>query len=58
MNCSKKRVSKKIKQNIWARPEMEITFRAEIMPGKNREERRFRVEKVLSNERVILAEKL
>jgi hypothetical protein len=41
-------------QNIWARPEMAVTFRAEIMPGKNREERTFRVEKVLKNERVVL----
>ncbi len=41
-------------QNVWARPEMAVTFRAEIMPGKNREERTFRIEKVLPNERVIL----
>lgn len=41
-------------QNVWARPEMAVTFRAEIMPGKNREERTFRIEKVLKNERVIL----
>lgn len=41
-------------QNVWARPEMEVTFRAEIMPGKSREERTFRIEKVLRNERVIL----
>lgn len=42
------------KQNIWARPEMAVTFRAEIMPGKNRSERTFRVERVLRNERVVL----
>ncbi len=41
-------------RNIWARPEMAVTFRAEIMPGKSREERTFRIEKVLRNERVIL----
>jgi hypothetical protein len=33
---------------------MEVTFRAEIMPGKNREQRTFRIEKVLRNERVVL----
>jgi hypothetical protein len=27
----------------WARPEMQVTFRAEIMPGRSREERTFRV---------------
>ncbi len=50
-----KKVQHNIKeQNIWARPEMAVTFRAEIMPGKSREERTFRIEKVLRNERVIL----
>ena len=43
-----------INQNVWARPEMAVTFRAEIMPGKSREERTFRIEKVLKNGRVIL----
>lgn len=40
--------------NIWARPEMNVTFRAEIMPGLMREERTFRIEKVLPNARVTL----
>lgn len=40
--------------NVWARPQMMVTFRAELMPGKNREERTFRIVKVLPNERVIL----
>jgi hypothetical protein len=40
--------------NIWARPEMLVTFRAEIMPGKSREERTFRIQSVLSNGRVKL----
>ena len=39
---------------VWARPEMQLTFRAEIMPGKNREERTFRVSAVLPNGRVTL----
>lgn len=44
------------KQDIWARPEMTVVFRAEIMPGKNRAERSFRIEKVLPNGRVTLHE--
>lgn len=42
------------KQGIWARPEMNVTFRAEIMPGMHREERTYRIQKVLSNGRVTL----
>lgn len=38
----------------WARPEMQVTFRAEIMPGKTREERTFRIRTVRSNGRVEL----
>lgn len=39
---------------VWARPEMLVTFRAEIMPGKTNEERTYRIETVLSNGRVKL----
>jgi len=39
---------------VWARPEMNVTFRAEIMPGVPREERTFRIERVLPNGRVTL----
>lgn len=41
-------------QNIWARPEMKVTFRAEIMPGRDREQRTFRIKQVLSNGRITL----
>jgi hypothetical protein len=40
--------------NTWARPEMNVIFRAEIMPGLAREERTFRIEDVLNNGRVTL----
>lgn len=40
--------------NIWARPEMQVTFRAEIMPGRTRQERTYRIESVLPNSRVTL----
>ncbi len=40
--------------SVWARPEMPVTFRAEIMPGKSREERTFRVKDILATGRVTL----
>jgi hypothetical protein len=40
--------------SVWARPEMHVTFRAEIMPGIEREQRTYRIEKVLTNGRVTL----
>ena len=40
--------------NVWARPEMNVTFRAEIMPGIERERRTFRIKRVLGNGRVEL----
>lgn len=41
-------------QISWARPEMQVTFRAEIMPGRTREERTYRVKTVRANGRVEL----
>ena len=41
-------------QFTWARPEMNVTFRAEIMPGTPREDRTFKIERVLPNGRVTL----
>lgn len=35
---------------------MEVTFRAELMPGKSREERTFKISKVMWNGRVLLHE--
>jgi hypothetical protein len=40
--------------DVWARPGMMVTFRAELMPGRDREERTFRVKQLLSNGRVLL----
>jgi hypothetical protein len=42
------------KTNMWARPEMLVTFKAEIMPGRSREQRTYRIKEVLSNGRIIL----
>lgn len=43
-----------VRDNVWARPEMAVTFRAEIMPGKSRQERTFKIKQVLPNGRVVL----
>jgi len=40
--------------DVWARPGMTVTFRAELMPGRDREERTFRVKELLSSGRVLL----
>jgi hypothetical protein len=54
MNIFKSFYQKIMRPSVWARPQMKVTFRAEIMPGKSREERTFQIEKVLGNGRVIL----
>jgi hypothetical protein len=40
--------------DVWARPGMMVTFRAELMPGRDRQERTFRVKELLPSGRVIL----
>ena len=40
--------------NIWARPGMEVVFRAELMPGREGSERTFRVLNLLPSGRVVL----
>lgn len=40
--------------DVWARPGMMVTFRAELMPGRERHERTFRVKELLSSGRVWL----
>lgn len=42
--------------DVWARPGMLVTFRAELMPGRDREERSFRVRELLPSGRVSLHE--
>ena len=54
MNFFKRSNEKDAAPDVWARPEMAVIFRAEVMPGKNREERTFRIQKVLTNGRVML----
>ena len=40
--------------DVWARPGMSVTFRAELMPGRDRNERTFRVKELLTSGRVSL----
>ena len=40
--------------NVWARPGMAVTFRAELMPGRDRQQRTFVVKELLSSGRVSL----
>ena len=41
-------------RDIWARPGMSVTFRAELMPGREHAERTFRVAQLLPSGRVRL----
>jgi hypothetical protein len=40
--------------SVWARPGMTVTFRAELMPGRDRENRSFRIKQLLPSGRVLL----
>jgi hypothetical protein len=42
--------------SVWARPGMTVTFRAELMPGRDRQERTARVKELLPSGRVLLHE--
>jgi len=41
-------------ENRWARPGMMVTFRAELMPGRDAEQRTFKVTDLLPSGRVLL----
>ncbi len=41
-------------ESVWARPGMKVTFRAELMLGRDRAERTFIVTTLLPNNRVAL----
>ncbi len=41
-------------RDVWARPGMTVIFRAELMPGRERDARTFRVTKLLPSGRVLL----
>ena len=45
---------KKVVEDVWARPGMEVVFRAELMPGRDASQRTFRVQELLPSGRVLL----
>ncbi|HKP71574.1 MAG TPA: hypothetical protein VJT82_01470 [Pyrinomonadaceae bacterium] len=49
-----KRLERDHSHDKWARPGMSVTFRAELMPGRERSERTFRVAELLPSGRVRL----
>lgn len=53
---SKERRAKDKLLSAWARPNMVVTFRAELMPGRDREQRTARVKELLPSGRVTLHE--
>jgi len=53
-NSRRKRREEARTGDLWARPGMEVVFRAELMPGRDRSERKFRVKRVLPSGRVLL----
>lgn len=53
-NGRRKRRTDRESADIWARPGMEVVFRAELMPGRDGSERTFRVQELLPSGRVLL----
>ena len=49
-----RRRDKTAEPNTWARPGMKVTFRAELMPGRDTSERTFQVANLLPSGRVLL----
>jgi hypothetical protein len=52
-NVAARRGQRKV-GNVWARPGMLVTFRAELRPGRERDDRTFRVKELLPSGRVLL----
>lgn len=50
----RKKPEQDARRDRWARPGMRVTFRAEIMPGRDASERTYRVLELLPSDRVLL----
>lgn len=50
----RRKVEPKRFADVWARPGMRVTFRAELMPGRDRQDRTYTVKELLSSGRVSL----
>ncbi len=53
-NRSQRKRRRKSSEDVWARPGMEVVFRAELMPGRDGSRRTFRVQELLPSGRVLL----
>ena len=53
---NKQQQAAKKSPSVWARPGMTVTFRAELMPGRDREQRTARIKELLPSGRVTLHE--
>lgn len=49
-----RRAGRNTDADVWARPGMNVTFRAELMPGRDRAGRSFLVKELLPSGRVLL----
>src|SRR2546425_11674201 len=49
-----RRAARRTTNDVWARPGMSVTFRAELMPGRDRAARSFRIKELLPSGRVLL----
>lgn len=49
-----RRAARDTAPDVWARPGMNVTFRAELMPGRDRAGRSFRIKELLPSGRVLL----
>jgi hypothetical protein len=49
-----RRAARDLVPDVWARPGMSVTFRAELMPGRDRAGRSFRIKELLPSGRVLL----
>ena len=47
-------LAEKKASDVWARPGMAVTFRAEVMPGRDRNQRTFTVKELLPSGRISL----
>jgi len=47
-------LAEKKASDVWARPGMPVTFRAELMPGRDRNQRTFMVKELLPSGRISL----
>lgn len=52
MGLKKRRSSRTA--DVWARPGMRVTFRAELMPGRGPDDRTYRIKEILPSGRVLL----